>query len=123
MMALSRNLNLALLLLGSAAVLVAVAPSAEAVIDFNSLMVTFQTCAGYLQGRQHEVPANCCTNLKSLVGLAHGSADWQTLCFFIEPLTHYADGQYTSLLAALPDKCGVDFHFKIDSSTDCSKIV
>ncbi|PWA95688.1 plant lipid transfer protein/Par allergen [Artemisia annua] len=95
-----------------------VVPFGEA-ITCGQVVSTLAPCLGYLT-QNGAVTAPCCGAVKALA--ANSAPNKRTICGCLKGI--YASNSAINLnnANALPSKCGVNVPYKIDPSTDCSKI-
>ncbi|CAI9758845.1 unnamed protein product [Fraxinus pennsylvanica] len=98
-----------------------VAPLADAAITCGTVVNSLRPCLSYVQGGS-SVPPTCCSGIKSLYAAAKTKADRQGVCGCLKTLAASFKGINYSKAAGLPGKCGVSIAYKIDPSTDCSKV-
>ena len=97
------------------------APIAQAAITCGQVTSSLGPCINYVKtGR--DLPAACCSGIKSLKAAAKTTADTQAACKCIKSTVSAISGINYNIAAGLPGKCGVSIPYKISPSTDCSTI-
>ncbi|XP_019179301.1 PREDICTED: non-specific lipid-transfer protein 1-like [Ipomoea nil] len=120
-MGLSRNLNLTILVLLAAALMALSPHGGEAAITCDTVYSDLNACLNYVMFGGN-VPAGCCSGMKTLVSAAATTADRQTACSCLKSIVSKANASEISRAAGLPAQCGVNIPFKIGPNTDCSKV-
>lgn len=101
--------------------LLAVAPARSA-ITCGSVASQVSPCVSYIRGKGPLTPG-CCNAVKMLNAEASNTISRQTVCSCLKSFTKAIPGVNYSLLAGLPNKCGVSVPYPISPSTDCSKYI
>ncbi|XP_078150911.1 non-specific lipid-transfer protein 1-like [Carex rostrata] len=98
------------------AILLLTVPHAASAINCLEVLATMRPCLDYLNDRASLSEA-CCSSVKSLNSMVTES---EKVCYCLDNIATW--GSDTSLLACLPEKCGVvSMCSNIGVSTDCSK--
>ncbi|KAI3829502.1 hypothetical protein L1987_03627 [Smallanthus sonchifolius] len=96
------------------------APYADAV-TCGQVASSLAPCIGYLT-RGVPVPPACCGAITGLNNAAKSTPDRQTVCGCLKGILTSNSGINLSNANSLPGKCGLNIHYTISPSTDCSKI-
>ncbi|XP_043725183.1 non-specific lipid-transfer protein 1-like [Telopea speciosissima] len=103
------------------ALMVVTAPYAEATMTCSEVDTKLSACLDYLR-KGSSISSSCCNGVKGLNSAANTTTDRQTTCRCLKTLYSSISGINLSYAAKLPSACGVNLHYKISTSTDCSKV-
>nr|GMD89910.1 non-specific lipid-transfer protein 1-like [Ipomoea batatas] len=101
-------------------VVVTLAPRGESAMTCDTVYNDLKPCLSYILFGGN-VSADCCGGLKTLVSGAQTAADRQSACSCLKSAASRAGASQISRAAEIPEKCGVDFPYKVDPNVDCSK--
>ncbi|XP_047333367.1 non-specific lipid-transfer protein 1-like [Impatiens glandulifera] len=89
----------------------------------GTVFQTLSPCLGYIRtsGDKKPLPA-CCNGVRSLNEAAVTTPDRQTACNCLKQVATGYSPAIVAVAATIPAKCGVSIPYKIDPTTDCSKV-
>nr|GMC63362.1 non-specific lipid-transfer protein 1-like [Ipomoea batatas] len=102
-------------------VVVTLAPRGESAMTCDTVYNDLKPCLSYILFGGN-VSADCCGGLKTLVSGAQTTADRQSACSCLKSAASRASASQINRAAEIPEKCGVDFPYKVDPNVDCSKV-
>ncbi|XP_043717847.1 non-specific lipid-transfer protein 1-like [Telopea speciosissima] len=117
-MAISRVGKLACLVL---AFMLVTTTFAEATMTCSEVDKKLSACLNYLR-KGSSVSSSCCKGVKSLNFATKTIADRQATCRCLKSAYSSISGINLSYASKLPSAYGVKLHYKISTSTNCSKV-
>ena len=102
--------------------MVIAAPSGgDAAITCTQVAQAAIPCIGYVRGTA-PLTRVCCSGVSSVNNAASSTSDRQQLCKCLKQMAGSISGINPGNALDLPKKCGVNFPFKISTSTNCDSI-
>ncbi|KAK9124719.1 hypothetical protein Sjap_014321 [Stephania japonica] len=102
------------------AMVVVLAPQAEAAITCGLVVQKLTPCLGFLRTGAGPPPP-CCNGVRSLLSLASTPADRRAACGCLKQAAS-STAVNQRFASQLPGKCGVSIPYPISPSVDCSKV-
>ncbi|KAL6520846.1 tyrosine protein phosphatase [Orobanche gracilis] len=99
----------------------AFAPPTRATMSCGTVTSTLAPCLPYVT-KGGPLGNGCCGGITRLYNAARLTPDRQAICVCLKTLASSSGGVNLGKAAGLPKKCGVNIPYKIDPSTDCSKV-
>ncbi|KAL9236151.1 hypothetical protein vseg_010852 [Gypsophila vaccaria] len=103
--------------------LLGVAPWTDAALGCNVVAQSLFPCLNYFEaGGAGKVPNRCCIGIQNLNYQAKTTQDRQAVCKCLKDTANALKNINIGLAASIPSRCGINLPYKLDPSTDCSKI-
>ncbi|KAK9734250.1 hypothetical protein RND81_04G126100 [Saponaria officinalis] len=99
------------------------APWTDAALGCNVVVQSLVPCLSYFEGGgAGKVPGKCCAGIRNLNNQAKTTPDRQAVCKCLKDSANALKNINIGLAASIPSRCGVNLPYKLDPSTDCTKI-
>ncbi|KAI7745092.1 hypothetical protein M8C21_017792 [Ambrosia artemisiifolia] len=94
----------------------------ESAVTCKLVVRSLTPCATYLIRGGRQVPAKCCNGVQSLYKAADTKPDRQMACRCMEQASKLVPAVKEKYANSLPEKCDVDFPYKITPTFNCSTV-